>query len=236
VKILKKWERKLNSGWFKPRCRGLSFEWFSETDRGQSHAINKGMRLSTGEVLAYLNSDDVYERGAFEAVTKEIKKVDFLYSPCVFVNEKGEVIKSYKAKSRPFDFEQLLNEKNYILQPTTFWKREVFAKVGEFNEKLHYVMDYEYWIRVYEAGFKFKFLKKQPLARFRIHSNAKSVRRDDLSFAEKRMVARAHGGKFYSLMYYLHLRDKALKILEGVGLPGEEILDRVTRLRARIAI
>lgn len=225
VKVLKKWEWRLKNGQFVPKCKGLEFAWSSEKDRGQTHAINKGMRLSTGKVLAYINSDDAYRPEAFSKAMGSLAKrrVDFVCSDCEFINSNGKRLEI--RKSRRVQLDALLDWKDYVLQPTVFWSRKAFSKLGEFDEELYYAMDYDYWIRALKAGFKFEYLKGEVLAQFRVHEDSKSVSGSERSWKEARKVARKHGGRFYSLMLYMYVRGKLVDWLNGWNVDGAKLID-----------
>jgi glycosyltransferase involved in cell wall biosynthesis len=121
--------------------------WASEPDRGQSHAINKGLKRVSGEVIAYLNSDDIYLSGTLQRALSYMtdqKEVDLVYGDCCVINDESQTVSVWR--SRPFD---LLVElcQNFIYQPTVFMKREVFEVIGFFDEELHHTMDVDYWLR-----------------------------------------------------------------------------------------
>jgi len=129
--------------------------WISEPDRGQTDAINKGLRRATGDIVAYLNSDDLLspntllEVGAIFAARPQTVWVT---GQCLIVDENGRevrrLITMYKnilLRLRSFS---LLLIMDYISQPATFWRRNIIEEIGMPNEKLHYVMDYEFWLRL----------------------------------------------------------------------------------------
>lgn len=236
VEILKKWEKKYRSKKFKSKCKKLTFSWVSQKDKGQSDAINQGLKKSSGDILAYLNSDDAYLPNAFATVETFFAKnsADLVYANCQFIDKQGQDTSTHKSISRPFDINQLLNEKNYILQPATFWKHSVYEKVGGFNQDLHYVMDYEYWLRVHQANFKLKYLPDVFLAKFRIYDDAKSVKDHEKSWQEHRKVSRQFGADFYNLMMYLRLRRQAIELFDMFGLDGEKMVNAISQLKQKL--
>jgi len=135
--------------------------WVSEKDRGQTHAINKGMLHATGEIRAYLNSDDYYLPGTFEAVRgcfASHPHTDLLHGRCRFVDEQGKKLGEHWGAIDCYD--EILdlwgvwwNKKQYV-QPEVFWSSRIADRVGPFREELFYVMDYEYWLRILKAGGK----------------------------------------------------------------------------------
>jgi glycosyltransferase involved in cell wall biosynthesis len=150
-------------------------QWVSERDRGQTDAINKGWRGARGEVIAWLNADDVYLPGALAQVAgffREHAHIDAVYGDCDYVNPAGRVLEPYP--TRPYDYVALVRSaRNFIPQPATFLRRRVLDTVGYPDENLHYVMDFDYWLRV---GLKHAvaYLPTR-LAATRLHAGAKSV-------------------------------------------------------------
>ncbi len=152
---------------------GKRLRWISEPDSGQSQAINKGWRLSQGEIVGWLNSDDLLYPGALERISAFFAgqpEVDFAYGDCDFIDPSGQVTGSYPAQ--PYDYRRLLFE-NYIPQPAAFFRRSLLEKEGWLDETLDFVMDYDYWLR---SGVRHKgaYLPFR-LAALRLHASAKSV-------------------------------------------------------------
>lgn len=186
VDILKKYEDKIT--------------WISEPDRGQSHAINKGMKKTTGDIVAYLNSDDILMPGALQKVSEFFKShpsTHWVYGKCHIIDESGKEIRkwitSYKnLMCRRYTYNKILAE-NFISQPATFWKRKVYEEIGPFNEELKLVMDYEYWLRIgekYDAGYIPEYL-----AGFRWYTQTKSGSLFHQQFKDELNVAKKYAGK-----------------------------------------
>jgi glycosyltransferase involved in cell wall biosynthesis len=136
--IIKKYEHKITY-------------WVSEPDQGQSDAINKGWRRATGEILAWLNADDMYYQGALKAVAevfesdKNIRVVSGAGDICDIT---GSTILSKKEPSSLNPYWMVKTCGGVPLQPSVFLRRNVIGEVGFLNPELHYVMDWEYWIRI----------------------------------------------------------------------------------------
>ena len=155
--------------------------WVSEPDQGQTHAINKGMARATGEIRAYLNSDDLYRPDSLFAVARAARAnpdADLFYGRCAIIDEAsrdtGEV--------RHGDIQSLEDmldvwgvwwtRRNYV-QPEVFWTKRIAQKVGPFREDLYFVMDHDYWLRIFLAGGGAHKID-QELAAFRLWANQKS--------------------------------------------------------------
>ncbi len=150
-------------------------QWISEPDRGQSHALNKGWRMAQGEVLGWLNSDDMYRPGAIQAVVEAFlshPEAGGVYGDCDYISATGEFLEKYE--TGPFDFETFFRtSRSPIPQPAMFIRRAAYERVGPLDESLHLVMDWEYWLRV---GRHFPIIYiPQTLATYRVHGSSKSA-------------------------------------------------------------
>lgn len=156
-------------------CNDPRLTWVSEPDRGQSHAINKGMQRATGDYLSYLNSDDVLRPGAIAATVAFFEArpdADLVYGDMEHIDAQGKVF--HTVIGDPFDLAELLTGRKSINQAGTFWRRSVQDDLGLFDEELHFTMDLEYWVR---ADLKGKHLAYEPGIRsaFRYHDASKTV-------------------------------------------------------------
>ena len=127
---------------------GNQIQWVSGPDRGQTDAINKGLKIATGDIHCYLNSDDIYYPGALQAVADTFQKnpsIRIIYGDADHIDENDEVIEPYYNES--WNYERLL-EVCYICQPATFWRRDITEEYGIFDDTLNYAMDYDYWLRI----------------------------------------------------------------------------------------
>lgn len=165
---------------------GDRLRWISEPDRGQSDAINKGWRLARGEIVAWLNADDLYRPNAIGKVVAffhEHPDVDLVYGDCDFINERGEVVARHR--KRPADAADLLRSPiSIIAQPAAFLRRRVLETAGYLDEMLQYVMDLDYWLRV-ASRHSIAYLP-HCLAAFRVHGESKTSCRP-AGFEEERL-------------------------------------------------
>lgn len=155
--------------------------WVSEKDGGQSNAINKGLKRATGDIIAYINSDDYYLDGAFQRVATaylDNPDVDLWHGRCRIVDQHGakvdERVGSIKRYDEVLDLWGVWWKQRNFVQPEVFWTRRIGDKVGAFREDLHLVMDYEYWLRIFAAGGTAGFIDAE-LAAFRLQPNQKST-------------------------------------------------------------
>jgi glycosyltransferase involved in cell wall biosynthesis len=161
------------------RKRDERLTYVSEPDQGQSDAINKGIRLATGEIVAWLNSDDYYiSPDVVLSVSKFFQRnpqADVVYGRGNFVDNDGNILReAYVHKDDQnllFSFAWAVG----ILQPAVFFRKSVFNKVGYLDVENHTCMDYEFWVRLTHRGVKMHFLNKK-LAQARYHEDMKSAR------------------------------------------------------------
>ncbi len=143
----------------------------------QAAAINRGWQQGQGEILSWLNADDLLLPDALAQVARVFQtqpEVDVVYGRTFFINASGQVLGEYPVQ--PFDRLRLfLRAEDYLAQPATFVRRRALDKYGMLREDLDYVMDYELWLRLAAQGLQFKFLDI-PLAQMRLHLQAKTLR------------------------------------------------------------
>jgi glycosyltransferase involved in cell wall biosynthesis len=147
--------------------------WVSEPDRGQTHAINKGLTRATGEIVAYINTDDWYLPGALAAAALEFglrPEAAMVYGTASIVDEAGRELSRWEAK--PFDLKTMLTSGSIVPQPATFFSRSIVAGLGYLNEDRQMIMDYELCTRI---GARYPTVcLPRTLARFRAHPQSKT--------------------------------------------------------------
>lgn len=131
-------------------------QWHSKPDTGMYPAINEGLGLAEGEILAYLNSDDLYFPWTVEMVVDAFRRhpeAAFVFGDALAIDDRTGIQRMHFAP--PFDLDYI-RRVGYLAQPTVFWRRAAFESVGPFDETLRYVADCDYWMR---AGSKHRFHK-----------------------------------------------------------------------------
>jgi glycosyltransferase involved in cell wall biosynthesis len=120
----------------------------SRPDRGQADAVNQGLAATTGEVIGWLNSDDVYAPGALASVLRYFADhpgTDVVYGDADHIDVDGRVLEPYYTED--WDYERL-KDVCFVCQPAVFFRRRVVERFGPLDARLRYCMDYEYWLRV----------------------------------------------------------------------------------------
>lgn len=194
--------------------------WVSEPDRGQAHAVNKGLRAARGEVIGWLNADDLYEPGAVRAVCELLEarpEVDVVYGQARYVDEAGRRVEPYRTE--PWDLRRL-QEFCFICQPAAFFRRRVLARYGFLDERLSYCLDYEYWLRLGMGGAQFAYLERL-LAGSRLHPEAKTVRSRLRTYVEANDMLRAKLRRVPDpcIFNYAHVAVEELRIPRQHPLP-----------------
>ena len=150
--------------------------WVSEPDCGQSHAINKGLEWATGDVVAYINSDDYYLPGAFEAAARVMEDSDVRWcvGRCRYQHEDGTLERLYVPEPPSMPRTTMIRETWYVPQASSFWRRDVFDQVGLLREDLHYIFDLEFGLRCALSGIVPSCVDAELAVRF-LHGDAKSA-------------------------------------------------------------
>ncbi len=123
-----------------------------EKDLGQAHAINKGLRRCKGDVIGFLNSDDLLLPGSLEKVADywgKVPSTDLLYGKAKYIDILGDTIGDYRTAE--WDLEKFYGE-CFICQPAAFWSRRIMNEIGLLDQCLNCSLDYDYWLRIAQAG------------------------------------------------------------------------------------
>jgi glycosyltransferase involved in cell wall biosynthesis len=180
--------------------------WVSEKDQGQTDAINKGFAHATGDILAWINSDDTYEPGAVVSAVKHLlehPEVAMVYGDCNFIDEDGNVIGKFA--SRQTDYRKLRRGYVHIPQQTMFFRANYWKELGPLDPSFYFAMDYDLWVRIAKHA-PIRYLPGQTWANFRIHTSSKTNVNDERGWKEMLRVHYRDGGSFFAPIvakYYL---------------------------------
>jgi glycosyltransferase involved in cell wall biosynthesis len=165
--------------------------WVSEPDGGQTAALNKALRRATGDVIAYINSDDVYLPGAFDRAVGALQGSDarWVVGACRFEGDAGFTTEVWRPEQPRGPRHWWILAPWGVPQPSTFWRRDVFDELGPFREDLHYIFDTEHNLRCAVAGLLPALLPDDELAVRVLHDEAKSADKSRWSLEMERMVA-----------------------------------------------
>ncbi len=190
----------------------------AEPDHGQGDAVAKGMMRATGDIIAWLNSDDEYaDDGVFAAVADAFaspEQPDIVYGRGSYVGRDGEFLRDAYVISKPDELAWRLFREVGILQPATFISKALIDRIGPVSKDYHFCMDYEFWIRAHQAGAKFHYLDK-PLARARYYNANKTMGQRGESLREVIDMVKARFG-FAHAEWVRRLADHQLNGNDGI--------------------
>jgi glycosyltransferase involved in cell wall biosynthesis len=213
------------------RGYGDRVRWKSGRDAGQSDAISKGFLDTSGKYIAWLNSDDRYMPGAISAAVDELEAnpaAAFVYGMGEFIDRAGSLIGPCE-QIEPWDFERLLGTLDFVLQPATLFRHQVYLEIGGIDTSLNYVMDYDLWLR-FGSKYPVRFLPRV-LAQARVYGETKTNTGGLPRLQELERVVRRNGGRglpknFRREMYFALRHATALAAKDGQ-------LGHATRLAAQ---
>jgi len=197
VDVIKKYENKLAA-------------WISEEDNGQTEALNKGFHRATGDIFAWINSDDTYEPGTFKAVAEIFEhnpEIGMVYGDAHFIDDEGKQIGKFPAAQT--DYARLRAGYVHIPQQAAFFRAEIWKKVGPLDPDFYFAMDYDLWIRIAKIA-KIVYIPGKFWANFRLHTQAKTISADDRCWPEMLKVHYRDGGSFFSPIVFKYYLRKLL--------------------------
>jgi glycosyltransferase involved in cell wall biosynthesis len=179
------------------RRYGERLAWVSEPDRGQVDAINKGLRRVSGDIVGWLNSDDVLLPGALARVVAAFTahpRAEWVHGRCQIIDAQDRVIRRWISAykhwcCRRYSYAQLVTE-NFISQMTVFWRRPVLEEIGYLDTGLKLAFDYDLWLRLARRGDPVYL--PEPIACFRWYDTSKSGSSFAHQFREDYQVATRH--------------------------------------------
>jgi len=158
LKILEKWNKIINSDKFLPNCNQIDFQYHVESDNGMYDALNKGFARSTGQIMAWLNTDDMYHPFALSTVSQIFDKFSDVNWITGIPNSYNHIGNSVGIDSFPevysqefirrgyYDVKFLRYGFNWIQQESTFWRRSLWEKAGgKLNDNLNNAADFQLW-------------------------------------------------------------------------------------------
>jgi glycosyltransferase involved in cell wall biosynthesis len=182
--------------------------WISEPDKGISDAFNKGIALSTGELIGIINADDWYERDAVQVVVESFKSDYDVYCGNInLISETGNVSKTKKSRIAHLSLGM------HIMHPSVFVTKKVYDNIGLFNTNFKIAMDYDMLLRIREQKYKFKYIDKT-VANMRTEgasSDVKKMHREEWELMSKNLNGSSFILAFFSnfsnrfLYYFMHL-------------------------------
>jgi glycosyltransferase involved in cell wall biosynthesis len=173
--------------------------WGSEKDRGQTDAINKGFSRATGEILAWINSDDTYEPGAIRDAVDWIQKhpeMGLVYGDANFIDDDGKLIGRFPAAQT--DYRRLRRGYVHIPQQAAFFRRDLWQNVGPLDPSFFFAMDYDLWVRI--AKIAPLLYTRRTWANFRLHGDSKTLIANERCWPEMIRVHKREGGSWFSVI------------------------------------
>ena len=217
VQVIKKYER------------GIAY-WHSRTDCGQADAINQGMRLATGDILCWLNADDLYLPGTLLQVAKQfmevIGKPHLLYGSALTMREDGEDLEGGSRVAAVFN-PSVLTYWDYIVQPSSFWSRELWLETGELNINYRYAFDWEWFIRASKIS-QFQHLRRF-FSIYRLHASHKTGTGGTARMKEINEIVGRFASDYWKRLYRIAFRRyqrilRTRRLLMQMRIPGASVL------------
>jgi len=210
----------------------LPMHWISEPDSGQAEAINKGFRMATGDVMGWINSDDLLTPRSIELATNRFStdpELDFVWGFCLVVDADERPLTIQNPYVRE-DLAQLRRHRNYVSQPGSWYSRRAVERCGPLSEELHFLFDYDFFLRVAAEGGRAEFVP-EIMAWFRIHEASKSGSQEREFLREEPKVYRSNDGPWLSPFWIDYLRYRLWeKPIYRLKEPLRVLLRRVMRL------
>jgi glycosyltransferase involved in cell wall biosynthesis len=237
VDILIKYDRLYKANLFPIKCKKFSFFWEIKPDKGQHDALNKGFALSTGEILGWVNSDDMlFDPTVLQTVNREF----MAHNPSLIVGNAYMIDENDQELDNSMLINSLDNIKfqkvlkgigkiSFIAQPSCFFKRVVWEDLG--IDHYYYCMDWSLWINAYRAGYQFYKINDY-LSRMRQHSDAKTVIAGMNKYKEGLSIFRKnHVWCVNRLYYYVYYVLLELQKIPAMGKRLDSIIAAAKKIR-----
>jgi len=199
VDVIRQWEDR------------LPLRWVSEPDSGQPEAINKGISMASGEIVGWINSDDMLTPNSAAWAVERFAanpELDFIWGFCLVVDENDRSLNILNPFVRQ-DLGLLHRHRNFVPQPGSWFSRRLFTQYGPLSEELHFLFDYDFFLRF--AGRVHAEFIPEVMAHFRLHSSSKTGSQEARFLREEPQVFRAHGGGWLSPFWLDYLRYRLLQ-------------------------
>jgi glycosyltransferase involved in cell wall biosynthesis len=187
--------------------------WQSQPDQGQTDAINQGFARASGEILAWLNSDDLLLPGAVSAAVRALQahpEAAMVYGDALLINAEGKTIGKFPAAQT--DYRKLRRGYVHIPQQASFFRADLWQQVAPLDVSFYFAMDYDLWVRL--AALAPLVYVPELWAAFRLHGAGKSIAADDRCWPEMLRVHYRDGGKVLSpIVFKYWLRKLASPLL-----------------------
>jgi glycosyltransferase involved in cell wall biosynthesis len=172
VEVIKRYQSLVEKNTWPVRCRGIRYRWMSEKDRGQTDAIEKGLRLAEGEICSWLNSDDILLPDTLSKVVSCFQhhpSAGLVHGKAHFLDASGHPVSEVDTGPTEYDGLAVLN---LVCQPAAFFRRSAWEEVGGLKRDLRYTMDHDLWIRM-ARRFGIGYIPEM-LAGYRLHAESKT--------------------------------------------------------------
>jgi len=199
LEVIKKYESKIDF-------------WVSEKDKGQADAINRGFAMATGDILCWLNSDDYFfpETLNYVASKLNINKNEILFGEVDHIFEPGKEIKHSNVQNKYKNYNLELYD--YIIQPGSFWTKKVWKVTGSLSDNLHFVFDWEWFLRAKKNNTEFKYSNKV-MSMYRVHDAHKTSNGGEKRQKEIEYILKKYSGDKI-LKAFIFMRDERSKVDE----------------------
>ncbi len=208
LEIIKKYSQLIESGKWNIKCRGINFRYFTGPNHGQTQAYNRGFRISTGQLCAWMNADDYYMPGIFQKISSLYNKnpdIHFIYGNCLKVYGMGIKESSTEPLPRPDEtLKSLLTRGNSF--DLCFFSKDIFDEVGPLDESLKYCVDLDFWFRIF-AKSKVVYLP-ETIGAFRLRNESNTMTKRSQFAEERKMLAKRYGGNIIPARNIYKLRGK----------------------------
>lgn len=186
------------------------FRLVSRKDGGQLAAINEGLSRATGDVVTFINADDMYEDGVFKLISAlyvENPRAQWFVGGGIVINENNKEIAKiasiYKRFLLKVNSISFLKMTNYIMQPSVFISRSAYKSYGPFTGNSDFVMEYDLWLRL--ATISMPIVTSRNISRFRIEANTKTKKLfKKILFEDEKIIKRYTGNMLILIMHKFH--------------------------------